>query len=80
MELILIKEDSAEWLYMWNWIIEHPYTKQLTPSQALGWQYKGSLRQGSKTLHQFELGAKSLVLACSNLMAESDISKVIRLK
>ena len=80
MELILIKQDSPEWLYMWDWIFNHPINEGLTLPQVNTWQYRGSLRQDDKVLHQFLRGRKSLVLACSSAMTSDDIFKVITLK
>lgn len=80
MELLLIKETSPEWEYMWDWVYAHPYNKNMQSEELLQWQYKGSLRQGNRILHQFELGTKGLVLASSSGMSNSDIAKVIGLK
>lgn len=80
MDLILIKENSNEWNYMWDWVYTHPLNEGQTALQVNSWQYKGSLRNGNKVLHQFIRGQKSLVLACSSGMTNEDIAKVIRLK
>jgi hypothetical protein len=80
MELILIKKDSHEWNYMWEYISEHPYTKLLTEAEALRWQYTGSLRQDGKVLHQFKHGRKELVIASSDHLSEADFFKVIAVK
>lgn len=80
MDLLLIKQDSPEWHYMWNWISQHPINEGLSPQELNTWQYTGSLRQGSKTLHQFKRGTNSLVLACSHTMNAEDISRIVVLK
>lgn len=80
MELILIKENSPEWDYMWNWVYAHPINEGLQPSEVQQWQYKGSLRNGNRILHQFNKAGKSLVLACSPNMIPEDIHKVVLLK
>ena len=58
MEMLLIKENSPEYNFMWNWIAEHPLNiGLLDPMVALNmeeaWQYMGSHRNGLKTLHSF---------------------------
>lgn len=80
MDLILINNPSPEWSYMWECIDKHPYTKLLTESEALRWQYTGSLRQDGKILHQFKHGLKELVIASSEHINEDDFFKIIKLK
>lgn len=57
MELVLIKQDSPEWEFMWNWLESHPLNKGLeNPSLALngteGWMYMGTLKNKDKYIHQ----------------------------
>ena len=59
MDFILIKQDSTEWDYMWNWLEEHPINKGLDePKTALNngfeWEYMGSYMEGKKILHEFK--------------------------
>jgi hypothetical protein len=56
MELILIKPESAEWEYIWNWLAAHPINEGLDdPSVALNplndeiWKYQGSFRGADGT-------------------------------
>lgn len=58
MELIVIKKDSPEWEYMWNWLADHPYNKELAePMIALNeneaWQYMGSFKLKERIIHEF---------------------------
>ena len=58
MDLVLIKLDSPEWDFMWNWLENHPLNKGLdNPSLATNgsesWQYMGSLKQKNRLIHQF---------------------------
>lgn len=58
MELILIKENSPEWEYMWNWLADHPINYSLTEptlafNEGQGWMYMGSFRQGKRVIHEF---------------------------
>jgi hypothetical protein len=58
MELVLIKQDSPEWEFMWNWLESHPLNKGLeNPSLATNgtesWQYMGSLQNKKVVIHQF---------------------------
>ena len=56
MELVLIKIDSDEWNYMWEYVDKHPLNEGLEdPSTALNgeerWMYMGSYKQGDKVVH-----------------------------
>jgi hypothetical protein len=58
MELVLIKQDTPEWEYMWNWLASHPLNEGIeNPSLAVNngeaWQYMGSYKQGERVLHTF---------------------------
>lgn len=64
MEAILIKENSPEWEYMWEWLAAHPLNEGLEePSVANNelndekWRYRLSYRQiegdDIKVLHEF---------------------------
>lgn len=55
MKLILLKLDSNELTWAWNWLSEHPINEgQEDPSTVLnngeGWQYMGSWWNGSDKL------------------------------
>ena len=57
MEYILIKKDTTEWEYMWNWLANHPLNKGLEyPEYAENngemWQYMGSFKQKDKVIHE----------------------------
>lgn len=58
MELVLIKQDSPEWEFMWNWLESHPLNKGIeNPSLATNgtesWQYMGSLQSKQVILSRF---------------------------
>jgi hypothetical protein len=58
MELVLIKQDTPEWNYMWEWLASHPLNEGIeNPSLAVNngeaWQYMGSYKQGERVLHTF---------------------------
>jgi len=58
MELILIKPNSLEWDFMWNWLASHPINEGIEePSIAINnseaWQYLGSFREGKRIIHEF---------------------------
>ena len=58
MEFIIIKQDSPEYKFMWNWLSVHPLNNKLDePPVAYhnneAWQYMGSFRQDKKVLHTF---------------------------
>lgn len=59
MELILIKPNSTEWEYMWEWLDKHPINEGLeVPSVGMnegeGWQYVGSFKEGVGSYKQGE--------------------------
>jgi len=59
MELILIKPQSNEWNYLWEWLAIHPINEDLEePQTALhngfAWEYMGSYMNGKKVLHTFK--------------------------
>jgi hypothetical protein len=55
MKLILLKPNSPEWDFAWNWLASHPINEAIEdPSTALNegeaWQYMGSYWNGSDKL------------------------------
>lgn len=58
MEMLIIKENSPEYNYMWNWLASHPINEGFAePMVAFNdgeaWQYMGTYKQGTKALHEF---------------------------
>ena len=56
MELVLIKPESIEWNYIWQWLENHPINKDienptLATNNGESWQYMGSYKQGNRLLH-----------------------------
>lgn len=93
MELVLIKPDSQEWNFMWDWVASHPLNKGLSdPSIALSennevWQYMGSFRHNNETIHEFRHRnhpvtnrVEKLNLNCSENISNDDIEKVLSIK
>jgi hypothetical protein len=93
MELVLIKPESNEWNYMWDWLASHPLNKDLSdPSTAMSedqevWQYMGSFRQNNQTIHEFRhrnhpvtKQREYLKVMCTQTMSDEDIEKVIQVK
>lgn len=93
MEMILIKENSKEWEFMWDWIAKHPINNGLNnPDIALSedkkiWQYMGSLKQNNEVLHQFQHlnhpltnKKENIVLKASETISDNDIEKVLSIK
>ena len=44
MDFVLIKEESKEWNYMWNWLEQHPINKGLdepktAENNGFEWEY-----------------------------------------
>lgn len=93
MEMVLIKEDSNEWNYMWDWIAAHPLNEGLEePSLSMSednefWQYMGSFRQNNVTIHEFRhrnhpltKRTEYLKIQNSQTMNDDDIQKVLSVK
>ena len=91
MEMVLIKEDSNEWNYMWNWVATHPLNEGLEePSLAVSednevWQYMGSFRQNNVSIHEFRHRnhprtnkVEYLKVKNSESMCDEDIQKVLK--
>lgn len=58
MDLVLIKKDSKEWNYIWNWLAEHPLNEDIEePQVALNdgymWEYMGSFKHNDNVITQF---------------------------
>lgn len=47
MEIVFVKQDSVEWLYMWLWL-------ELEVIEYDVWEYVGSYRQDGNTVHEFK--------------------------
>ena len=57
MEFLLLKKDTPEWEYIWNWLASHPINEGLDePSVALNageaWQYMGSYKNGNTVISE----------------------------
>lgn len=76
MEFVFVKQDSAEWLYMWLWleleIVEHDVEV---------WQYVGSYRQNEKTVHEFKhiKTAKIISVEASKTFTDNQIEKILKI-
>lgn len=85
MEMIIIKQDSPEYNFMWGWIAAHPINKGLTdPMEAFNdgeaWQYMGTYKQGPRAVHEFRHrnhpsnnDRVNLKVSASDTMNEEDI-------
>jgi len=92
MELALIKINSPEWNYMWDWISTHPMNEGLDkPSIAYNegemWQYMGSFKQKNQLVHSFRHRQHpmhnqrvDLHLKASDDFTEEQIEKNLKLK
>lgn len=93
MEMVLIKPESNEWNYMWDWVASHPINKGLEdPSTAMSedkevWQYMGSFRQNNQTIHEFRHrnhpvtnSVQTLKVMNSETMSNEDIEKVLSVR
>jgi hypothetical protein len=92
MEMIVLKQNSPEWEFAWNWLSEHPLNKNLDePSIAMNneeaWQYMGSYRHDGKVLHEFRHRNHPttneitfLKMNASEKMNAEDIDKIVPIK
>ncbi len=83
--MLIIKENSNEWNYMWKWLEDHPLNAGLpeptyAQNQGEGWQYMGSFRNESIAVHNFRHRSHpttnervSLTLFASKDMTEEDV-------
>jgi hypothetical protein len=58
MKLILLKPDSTEWNYMWEWLENHPINKGLeepktADNQGICWEYMASYMERDRAVHTF---------------------------
>lgn len=58
MDFIIVKQDSPEANWMWDWLSGHPLNQDLDkPTEANNngekWQYMGSYMQGDRVIHSF---------------------------
>jgi len=91
MKLILLKPNSPEWDFAWNWVASHPLNEgQEDPSTALNegeaWQYMGSFKQGDRVIHTFRhrnhpttSTRQTLNLNASEALTQEQINKIFRL-
>jgi len=92
MDLVLIKPNSSEWDYMWEWLSKHPINSGIEdPTAAINeneaWQYMGSFKQKNRVVHSFrhrchpfDNKRKDLTLSGSDSFTEDQIEKTIKLK
>jgi len=85
MEMLIIKPESKEWEYLWEWLGAHPLNAGLEePTVALNdgeaWQYMGSVRSQGRVIHSLrhrchplDGESKYLNVAASNDMCDDDI-------
>ena len=58
MEFVVIKIDSDEWTYIWDWLSNHPINEGLeepreADNQGAKWEYIGSYMLGTRIIHEF---------------------------
>jgi len=92
MNLVIIKEGSNEWNYIWDYIAKHPINEGVDdPKVALNndeaWQYMGSYKQDNKVIHEVihnnhpKTNRKhKLVFYSSNNIDDMEITKTILIK
>ena len=89
MDIILIKQDTSEWDYIWLWLELHPINAGLefpmvAENNGEVWQYTCSYRQKGKVVHEFRHrfhpvtnDVYVLNLSASETFNEKQIEKVV---
>lgn len=92
MELVILKQDSQEYKYMWDTLANNPINDGLADKYAAEnegevWQYMGSNYHDGKIIHSFrhrlhiKTGERvNISINGSNIFDESQIEKRIKLK
>lgn len=75
MDFIIVKRDSAEWLYMFLWL-------ELEVSDYEVYEYVGSYRQHGKTTHEFKHIStyKVISLSASDTFTDKEIENISKIK
>jgi len=89
MEFVILKKDTPEWDYIWNWLASHPINEGLEePSVALyqgeGWQYLGSYKKGNTIISDFRhrfhpLTNRTEILSVKHEISDEAIGKKFRI-
>lgn len=91
MDLIFVKEDSAEWLFMWLTLELHEINKGIdepcvAENQGETWQYMGSYRHNRKLIHSFRHrlhpktnGVKEYSFEASDSFTDDQIDKKVKI-
>lgn len=71
MEIVFVKRDSAEWLFMWLWL-------ELELIEYDVWEYVGSYRQDGNTVHEFKhiTSHKLISLNASDTFTNDQIERI----
>jgi hypothetical protein len=71
MEIVFVKRDSTEWLFMWLWL-------ELELIEYEVWEYVGSYRQEDKTVHEFKhiTTHKLISLKASDTFTNDQIERI----
>jgi hypothetical protein len=90
MDMIIVKENSSAYNFIWGWLANHPLNKPLEePMVALNdgeaWQYMGTFRQGNKGVTEFRHRShpednERKYLKVSHDVLDEDIEKVVPIK
>jgi hypothetical protein len=71
MEIVFVKQDSVEWLFMLCWL-------ELEVIEYDVWEYVGSYRQDGKTVHEFKHTSthKLISLEASETFTNDQIERI----
>ena len=93
MEYLILKQDGAEWDYLWNTLAKHPLNENfadpfVAQNELNGecWQYMGSFRNNGEVIHEMRhrsipISNDRVVLKfnASDNLNDSDIEKVVKI-
>jgi hypothetical protein len=92
MEMLIVKKDSPEWEWMWEFVATHPINEEIEePSVAINegeaWQYMCSFKQLDKVIHTFRhrlhprfQKTEHIVFHSSEKLTPEDIEKTLPVK
>jgi hypothetical protein len=92
MEMLIIKQNSQEWDWMWEYVAAHPINEDIQePSVAINeresWQYMCSFKHMDKIIHTFRhrlhprfQRTEHIVFNSSETLTPEDIERTLPVK
>jgi hypothetical protein len=92
MEMLIVKQNSQEWDWMWEYVAAHPINEDIQePSVAINegesWQYMCSFKHTDKIIHTFRhrlhprfQRTEHIVFNSSEILTPEDIERTLPVK